>query len=98
DEIDTAGSLVGNVNILISKGVKEVYSCATHPVLSGPAIQRIATSPIKELVVTDSIPLTPQKKIDKITVLSIAPLIGEAIYRIHTGNSIGEMYDQMQME
>ncbi|ACZ61533.1 ribose-phosphate diphosphokinase [Dehalococcoides mccartyi] len=98
DEIDTAGSLVGNVNILISKGVKEVYSCATHPVLSGPAIQRIAASPIKELVVTDSIPLTPPKKIDKITILSIAPLIGEAIYRIHTGNSIGEMYDQMQME
>ncbi len=92
DEIDTAGSLVNVVNTLIERGVKGVYSCCTHPVLSGPAIQRISSCPVKEVVVTDTIPLGPNKKIDKIRVLSMAPLLGEAIHRIHTGMSIGAMF------
>jgi ribose-phosphate pyrophosphokinase len=92
DEIDTAGSLVSVVNTLMERGVKEVYSCCTHPILSGPAIQRISASHIKELVVTDTVPLGPNKKIDKIKVLSMAPLLGEAIHRIHTGMSIGAMF------
>ena len=92
DEIDTAGSLVSVVSTLIDRGVKGVYSCCTHPVLSGPAIQRISGSPIKELVVTDTVPLGPNKRIDKIKVLSMAPLLGEAIHRIHTGMSIGAMF------
>ena len=93
DEIDTAGSLVGVVSTLKKHGVKEVYSCCTHPVLSGPAIQRIASCPVKEVVVTDTIPVNGNKKIDKITVLSIAPLLGEAIHRIHTGLSVGAMFE-----
>jgi ribose-phosphate pyrophosphokinase len=92
DEIDTGGSLVNVVNALIEKGARGVYSCCTHPVLSGPAIQRIENCPVEELVVTDTIPLTPDKKIDKITVLSMAPLLGEAIHRIHTGMSVGALF------
>jgi ribose-phosphate pyrophosphokinase len=94
DEIDTAGSLVGVVSALMERGVKEVYACCTHPVFSGSAIQRIASCPVKEVVVTDTIPVTGNKNLDKITVLSIAPLLGEAIHRIHTGLSIGAMFEQ----
>jgi ribose-phosphate pyrophosphokinase len=79
---------------LIERGAREVYACCTHPVFSGSAIKRIATSPVKEVVVTDSLPVTGEKKLDKITVLSIAPLLGEAIQRIHTGQSIGAMFAQ----
>ncbi len=93
DEIDTAGSLVGVVNALLEHGVTEVYACCPHPVFSGPAIQRIATSPVKEVVVTDTIPVNDAKKLDKITVLPIASLIGEAIHRIHTGLSVGAMFE-----
>jgi len=93
DEIDTAGSLVGVVNALLERGATKVYACCTHPVLSGPAIQRIAASPVKEIVVTDTIPVNDDKKLHKITVLSIASLIGEAIHRIHTGLSVGAMFE-----
>ena len=93
DEIDTAGSLVEVVNTLLERGVTEVYVCCTHPVFSGPAIQRIAASPVEEVVVTDTIPVNGEKKLDKITVLPIASLIGEAIHRIHTGLSVGAMFE-----
>jgi ribose-phosphate pyrophosphokinase len=93
DEIDTAGSLVGVVNALLEHGVTEVYACCTHPVFSGPSIQRIATSRVKEVVVTDTIPVNDDKKLDKITVLPIDSLIGEAIHRIHTGLSVGAMFE-----
>jgi len=93
DEIDTAASLVGAVNTLLEYGASEVYACCTHPVFSGPAIQRIASSPVKEVVVTDTIPVAGNKKLDKITLLPIAPLLGEAIHRIHTGLSIGAMFE-----
>ena len=92
DEIDTAGSLTNTVTALLARGAKEVYSCCSHPVFSGPAIQRISGSPVKEVVVTDSLPLPAEKKLDKITVLSIAPLLGEAMHRIHTGQSVGAMF------
>jgi len=94
EEINAAGSLVNTVSALIDRGAKEVFACATHPVFSGPAIQRIASSPVKEVVVTDTIPVNGDKKLDKITVLPIAPLLGEAIHRIHTGLSIGAMFEQ----
>ncbi len=93
DEIDTAGSLVNTISTLEERGVKGVYACCTHPVFSGQAIQRIASSPVKEVVATDTIPVTGNKKPDKITVLPIAPLLGEAIHRIHTGLSIGAMFE-----
>ncbi len=92
DEIDTAGSLVTAVNALIDHGVTKVYSCATHPVFSGNAHDRILSSPMEELVVTDTIPVSETDRNGKITVLSVAPLLGEAIRRIHEGLSIGEMF------
>jgi len=93
DEIDTAGSLINTASTLRERGVTEVYACCTHPVFSGPAIQRIASSPVKEVVVTDTLPVSDKKKLDKITVLPIAPLLGEAIHRIHTGLSVGAMFE-----
>jgi len=93
DEIDTAGSLINTVNTLLEHGATEVYACCTHPVFSDPAIQRIASSPVKEVVVTDTIPVTGNRKLDKITVLPIASLLGEAIQRIHTGSSVGAMFE-----
>jgi ribose-phosphate pyrophosphokinase len=93
DEIDTAGSLVNTVSALVKGGAKEVYACCTHPVFTGPAVQRIASSPVKEVVVTDTLPVNNGKKLDKITVLPIAPLLGEAIHRIHTGLSVGAMFE-----
>jgi ribose-phosphate pyrophosphokinase len=96
DEIDTAGSLVGAVNTLLEHGATDVYACCTHPVFSNQATQKIASSPVKEVVVTDTIPVVDNKKLDKVTVLSIASLLGEAIHRIHTGLSIGAMFEQME--
>ncbi|ACM05391.1 ribose-phosphate diphosphokinase [Thermomicrobium roseum] len=92
DEIDTAGSITQAAELCIARGAREVYAACTHPVLSGPAIERLALSPIKEVVVTDTIPLPPQKRLDKITVLSVAPLLGESIQRIHTGASVSLAY------
>jgi ribose-phosphate pyrophosphokinase len=94
EEIDTAGSLVSVVNVLVERGAKEVYACSTHPILSGSAIERIASCHVKEVVVMDTVPVPPQKRIDKITILPIAPLLGEAIRRIHTGQSVGAMFEQ----
>ena len=93
DEIDTAGSLIGVVKALLDRGATEVYSCCTHPIFSGPAIQRMAASPVKEVVVTDTVPVNGDRKLDKITVLSMASLIGEAIRRIHTGQSVGALFE-----
>ena len=94
DEVTTGATLVNVVSAILERGAKEVYACATHPVFSGPAIERIAASPIKEITVTDTVPVNGDKKLDKITVLPIAPLLGEAIHRIHTGLSIGAMFNQ----
>lgn len=96
DEIDTAGSLVGAVTALKQQGAKEVYACCTHPIFSGPAIERIKSSPVKEVVVSDTVPITDQKKLDKITILSSASLLGEAIRRIHTGQSMGAMFKRYE--
>ena len=93
DEIDTAGSLVNVVETLIENGVKGVYACCTHPIFSRSAIQKIGSCPVKEVVVTDTVPVKDEKKVDKIKVLSMAPLLGEAIHRIHTGLSIGAMFE-----
>lgn len=93
DEIDTAGSLVNAVDALLKAGAREVYACCTHPVLSGPAIERIAKSPVKEVVVANTIPVNGTRKLSKITVLPMASLLGEAIHRIHTGMSIGSMFE-----
>ncbi|MCL0090971.1 ribose-phosphate pyrophosphokinase [Dehalococcoidia bacterium] len=92
DEIDTGSSITSAALTLSKHGAKEIYACCTHAILSGPAVERIANSPLKEMVVTDSIPVPESKKIDRITVLSLAALIGEAIHRIHANLSIGAMF------
>lgn len=93
DIIDTAGTITLAANALIENGAKEVYACCTHPVLSGPAIERIENSSISELVVTNSIPLPEEKNIDKVTQLSVAPLLGEAIIRVHEKLSVSKLFD-----
>src|SRR5699024_1240476 len=93
DIIDTAGTITLAANALIECGAKEVYACCTHPVLSGPAIERIDNSEIQELVITNSIPLPEEKNIAKITPLSVAPLIGEAIIRVHEQQSVSSLFD-----
>jgi ribose-phosphate pyrophosphokinase len=93
DIIDTAGTITLAANALIENGALEVYACCTHPVLSGPAIDRIQNSKIKELVITNSIALPEEKKIDKIINLSVAPLLGEAIIRVHEEQSVSTLFD-----
>jgi ribose-phosphate pyrophosphokinase len=92
DEIDTAGTMIQAAQVVQDHGASEVYAACVHPVLSGPAISRLAASPIREIVCTDSIPIPPEKWLDKFKVISVAPLLGEAIQRIHTGASIGMMF------
>jgi ribose-phosphate pyrophosphokinase len=93
DIIDTAGSMCEAVRVLIDRGAKEVYACCSHAVLSPPATERLAASPVKEVVVTNSIPLPPEKQLDKIKVLSVAPLFGEAIRRIFEELSVSKLFD-----
>src|SRR5699024_4651633 len=93
DIIDTAGTMQLAADALIEKGAKAVYACATHPVLSGPAIERLENSKIEELVITNTIKLPEEKQIDKITQLSVAPLIGETIMRIHNDQSVSILFD-----
>ena len=92
DEIDTASTLIEIERALIREGVTDIYACATHGVLSDPATDRLKNSEITEIVITDTIPLPPAKHLDRIKVLSVAPLIGEAIQRIHRGESVGALF------
>jgi ribose-phosphate pyrophosphokinase len=92
DIIDTAGTMVQAAEALLNRGAEKVYACATHGVLSGPAVERIGPSPIDQLVLTDTIPLPKEKQIDKITTLSIAPLFAEAISRIHSDHSVSILF------
>ena len=92
DEIDTGGTLMEVVRALQREGTDEIYACATHGVLSDPAVERIRDSELREVVITDTIPLPPAKRIAKIKTLSVAPLIGEAIRRIHLGESVGALF------
>ncbi len=91
DMIDTAGTITNGAQALMDRGAKCVDACCTHAVLSGPAIERIEKSPIQELVTTNTIPLG-DKKCDKIKVLSVAPIIGEAILRIHQDRSVSKLF------
>lgn len=93
DMIDTAGTITLAAETLIEHGAKEVYACCTHPVLSPPAAQRLAASPIKEVVVTNTIALRDEQRIDKLVVLSVAEIIAEAILRVHEMRSISELFD-----
>jgi ribose-phosphate pyrophosphokinase len=93
DMISTAGSICGAAKVLNERGAREIYVAATHGVLCGPAIERLKASPIKEVIITDSIPLRPEQELPKIKVVSVAPLLGEAIKRIHRNESVSRLFD-----
>ncbi|GHO44472.1 ribose-phosphate diphosphokinase [Ktedonospora formicarum] len=92
DEIDTAGSITQAVRLVCEQGAREVYCCATHGVFSGPAIERLHAAPIRELVVTNSIPAPDIKLLPNLTTLSVAGLFAGAISRIHDGRSVSELF------
>lgn len=94
DEVDTAGSMIETANVLYENGAKEIYAGCTHGVLSGPAIERIQNSYFKELVITNTIPLPKEKQIDKIKVLSVAPLFAEAIRRLNEHKPMGDLFEK----
>ncbi len=93
DMIDTAGTITAGAKALLERGANQVYACCIHPVLSGNGVERLRDSEIEEVVVTNTIALPPEKRIDKIKVLSVAELIAEAILRVHTRRSISELFD-----
>ncbi|OPZ90641.1 MAG: Ribose-phosphate pyrophosphokinase [bacterium ADurb.Bin425] len=93
DMVDTAGTLVKGAELLIKEGATKVYACATHAVLSGPANERLDNSPIEQLIVTNSIPHDKENVSPKIVQLSVAKLLGEAIWRIHDDSSVSEMFE-----
>ncbi len=92
DMISTAGSICGGARLVRDKGAREIYVAATHGILCGPAIARLEDAPIDGVVVTDTVPLPPEKRIDKMTVLSVNQILGEAIKRIHHDESISEIF------
>jgi ribose-phosphate pyrophosphokinase len=92
DMVDTAGTLVQSAEALRAKGAKNIFACATHAILSGPAIERLENSQIEELVVTNTVPLGEKSLCKKIRVLSVAPLLGEAIKRIHFQDSVSSLF------
>jgi ribose-phosphate pyrophosphokinase len=92
DMIDTAGSITQSAKALKDRGAASVFACCTHPVFSGEAIERLADSPVEELLILDTIPLKPEKLIDKIKVLSVADVFAEAIRRIHNGEPVSELF------
>jgi ribose-phosphate pyrophosphokinase len=94
DEVDTAGSVSQAVNIVRDHGARNIYLSFVHPVLSGPAIERLKKLELTEIVTTNTIPIPPHKKLPNMTILSVAPLLGEVIRRAHEGRSVGEMFNE----
>lgn len=92
DEIDTAGSITQAAQVCLDNGATEVYAACIHPVFSGPAVERLATGTFTEVVTTNTIALPAEKRFDRLTVLTVAPLLGEAIQRIHAGSSVSTAY------
>lgn len=97
DEVDTGGSMVQAVNLAKEKGARNVYMTFIHPVLSANAAERLAALPVKKIITTDTVPISPKNRAffgDRLTILSIAPLLGEVILRAHEGRSVGEMFNE----
>ncbi|MBW2668325.1 MAG: ribose-phosphate pyrophosphokinase, partial [Deltaproteobacteria bacterium] len=92
DEISTGGTLTTSVETLEKAGVRKIFVGATHPVLSGPAVKNLKDSSIEEIVVTDTVEITDNKKMEQLNVLSVGPLFAEAIKRIHNGESVGALF------
>ena len=93
DIIDTAGTLCTAADVMMDKGAREVYACCTHGVFSGPAIERLSQAPFKEIIITNTIPLSKEKRLANMTILSVAPLVGEAILRIHEDLSVSKLFE-----
>ena len=93
DMITTAGSVIGAANVAKVNGAREIYACATHAVLCGPAVERLRDAPIRQVVVTDSIPLPPDKHLPQIKQLGVAPLLADAIKRIHMNESVSKLFE-----
>src|SRR5437763_7407976 len=93
DMITTASSVTGAAHVAHKNGARQIYACATHAVLCGPAIERLRDAPLKQIVVTDSIPLPPNKQLPNIKVLSVAPLLADAIKRIHLNESVSRLFE-----
>jgi ribose-phosphate pyrophosphokinase len=93
DMITTAGSIVGAVNVVHQQGAKRIFVSASHAVLCGEATQRLRSAPVEEIVVTNSLPLSPEQMLPNLNVVTIAPLMGEAIRRIHRNESISYLFD-----
>lgn len=97
DEADTAGTLVRGAQFLSEKGAADIYACVTHALLSDPAVERLVSSPLKELVVTNTVAIPAHKREalgNRLTVLSVSSMLGEVIHRIHKGISVGEMFNE----
>ena len=94
DEIDTAGTMVEAIEFIKSRGGGQIYACASHGVLSDPAAERLKNAPVQEVVVTNTVPIPPYKRLKKLTVLSMAPLLAEVIRRIHLGISVGALFNE----
>lgn len=94
DLVDTAGSVMEAVHIVKANGAKDIYLSFVHPVLSDPAVDRLSTLPIKEMVTTDTLPIPPEKMLPNMNVLSVSGLLGEVILRSHEGRSVGELFNE----
>jgi len=94
DEVDTGGSVAQAVEIVKNHGARNIYLSFVHPIFSHPAVERLGNLPIQEIVTTDTVALTPAKQLPNLTVLSVAPLLGEVIRRAHEGRSVGEMFNE----
>ena len=94
DLVDTAGSIQEAVQLVKSKGAKNVYTAFVHPVLSDPATERLRRLPIKEIITTDTIPIPPEKMLSNMKILSVCELLGEVIIRSHEGRSVGELFNE----
>ncbi len=92
DMIDTAGTITEGARLLKAEGAREVYACVTHPVFSPPAIERLSSGIFEEVIVTNTIPIEPERRFPQLTVLSVANLLGEAIWRIHEDSSVSSMF------
>ncbi|MEL6224975.1 MAG: ribose-phosphate pyrophosphokinase [Cyanobacteria bacterium J06627_8] len=92
DMIDTAGTICAGAKLLREEGAKEVYACATHPVFSPPAIERLSTGIFEEVIITNTIPIPEDKRFPQLTVLSVANIVGETIWRIHEDSSVSSMF------
>lgn len=92
DMIDTGGTIVEGVRALKGHGARDIYVCATHPILSGPAVGRLKAAEIKEIVLTNTLPLTPEKVLDNMKILSIAPLFAQAIESVYNDESVSEIF------